>query len=200
MPCQLGVAAMRYDGLNEEELMRLYQKGDLDALGAMAILLLPKLASIARGRFSDKNLADEALQEFWVKIINKADSFKHDSKVLTWAYQIVNNTYLDLIRRESKRSYLYDDISTLNESSGKKSSFVEATTNEIIIKAALLKIPEEQAAVIALVWLDGYTIEESAKILGIPANTVKSRISRGKAALANQLSELDPRVGNQNHG
>jgi RNA polymerase sigma-70 factor (ECF subfamily) len=193
------VAALQYEGLTEEELMKLYQDGDLDALGAMAILLLPKLAAIARGRFSDKNLADEALQEFWIKIINKADSFKHDSKVLTWAYQIVNNTYLDLIRRESKRSYLYDDISNLDESEAKKSSFAEQSTNEITIKTALLKIPKEQAEAVALVWLDGYSIEDSAKILGIPANTVKSRISRGKAALAVQLSELDPRVGNQKH-
>ena len=193
------MAALQYEGLTEEELMKLYQDGDLDALGAMAILLLPKLAAIARGRFSDKNLADEALQEFWIKIINKADSFKHDSKVLTWAYQIVNNTYLDLIRRESKRSYLYDDISNLDESEAKKSSFAEQSTNEITIKTALLKIPKEQAEAVALVWLDGYSIEDSAKILGIPANTVKSRISRGKAALAVQLSELDPRVGNQKH-
>lgn len=190
---------MQYEGLTEEELMKLYQDGDLDALGAMAILLLPKLAAIARGRFSDKNLADEALQEFWIKIINKADSFKHDSKVLTWAYQIVNNTYLDLIRRESKRSYLYDDISNLDESEAKKISFAEQSTNEITIKTALLKIPKDQAEAVALVWLDGYSIEDSAKILGIPANTVKSRISRGKAALAVQLSELDPRVGNQKH-
>lgn len=193
------MAALRYEGLTEEELMKLYQDGDLDALGAMAILLLPKLAAIARGRFSDKNLADEALQEFWIKIINKADSFKHDSKVLTWAYQIVNNTYLDLIRRESKRSYLYDDISNLDESAAKKSSFTEQSTNEITIKTALLKIPKDQAEAVVLVWLDGYSIEDSAKILGIPANTVKSRISRGKAALALQLSELDPRVGNQKH-
>lgn len=193
------MAALQYEGLTEEELMKLYQDGDLDALGAMAILLLPKLAAIARGRFSDKNLADEALQEFWIKIINKADSFKHDSKVLTWAYQIVNNTYLDLIRRESKRSYLYDDISNLDESEAQKSSFAEQSTNEITIKTALLKIPKDQAEAVALVWLDGYSIEDSAKILGIPANTVKSRISRGKAALALQLSELDPRVGNQKH-
>jgi len=193
------VAALRYEGLTEEELMKLYQDGDLDALGAMAILLLPKLAAIARGRFSDKNLAEEALQEFWIKIINKADSFKHDSKVLTWAYQIVNNTYLDLIRRESKRSYLYDDISNLDESAAKKSSFTEQSTNEITIKTALLEIPKDQAEAVVLVWLDGYSIEDSAKILGIPANTVKSRISRGKAALALQLSELDPRVGNQKH-
>ena len=190
---------MRYEGLTEEELMRLYQDGDLDALGAMAILLLPKLAAIARARFSDKNLADEALQEFWIKIINKADSFKHDSKVSTWAYQVVNNTYLDLIRRESKRSYLNEEISLVESKADDAREFAEVSTNEMTVKAALLKIPKDQAEAVALVWLDGFSIEESAKILGIPANTVKSRISRGKAALAEVLRELDPRTGNQKY-
>ena len=159
---------MRYEGLTEEELMRLYQDGDLDALGAMAILLLPKLAAIARARFSDKNLADEALQEFWIKIINKADSFKHDSKVSTWAYQVVNNTYLDLIRRESKRSYLNEEISLVESKADDAREFAEVSTNEMTVKAALLKIPKDQAEAVALVWLDGFSIEESAKILGIP--------------------------------
>ncbi len=190
---------MRYEGLTEEELMRLYQDGDLDALGAMAILLLPKLAAIARARFSDKNLADEALQEFWIKIINKADSFKHDSKVSTWAYQVVNNTYLDLIRRESKRSYLNEEISLVESKADDAREFAEVSTNEMTVKAALLKIPKDQAEAVALVWLDGFSIEESAKILGIPANTVKSRISRGKAALAEVSRELDPRAGNQKY-
>jgi len=190
---------LRYEGLTEEELMRLYQDGDLDALGAMAILLLPKLAAIARARFSDKNLADEALQEFWIKIINKADSFKHDSKVSTWAYQVVNNTYLDLIRRESKRSYLNEEITLVESKADDAREFAEVSTNEMTVKAALLKIPKDQAEAVALVWLDGFSIEESAKILGIPANTVKSRISRGKAALAEVLRELDPRAGNQKY-
>jgi RNA polymerase sigma-70 factor (ECF subfamily) len=193
------VAALGYEGLTEEELMRLYQDGDLDALGAMAILLLPKLAAIARARFSDKNLADEALQEFWIKIINKADSFKHDSKVSTWAYQVVNNTYLDLIRRESKRSYLNEELSIVESKPDDGKEFAEVSVNELTVKAALLKIPKEQAEAVALVWLDGFSIEESAKILGIPANTVKSRISRGKAALAEVLRELDPRAGNQKY-
>lgn len=190
---------MRYEGLTEEELMRLYQDGDLDALGAMAILLLPKLAAIARARFSDKNLADEALQEFWIKIINKANSFKHDSKVSTWAYQIVNNTYLDLIRRESKRSYLNEELSLVESKADDAMEFAEASASEMTVKTALLKIPKDQAEAVALVWLDGFSIEESAKILGIPANTVKSRISRGKAALAEVLRELDPRAGNQKY-
>lgn len=190
---------MNYEGLSAEELMKRYQGGDLDALGAMIILLLPKLAGIARARFSDKNLADEALQEFWIKLINKADSFKHDSKVLTWAYQIINNTYLDLIRRESKRGYLSEELSQVDQRQDEAQEFAEKTANEITIRQALLKIPKDQAEAVSLVWLDGFSIEESAQILAIPANTVKSRISRGKAALAEILRELDPRVGNQNY-
>jgi RNA polymerase sigma-70 factor (ECF subfamily) len=193
------VRLLNYEGLTEEELMKLYQSGDVDALGQMAILLLPKLAVIARCRFSDRNLAEEALQEFWIKIINKASTFKHDSKVLTWAYQVVNNTYLDLIRRESTRSYLNEELSIVESKADNAREFAEASANEMTVKSALLKIPKDQAEAVALVWLDGFSIEESAKILGIPANTVKSRISRGKAALAEVLRELDPRAGNQEY-
>jgi len=188
-----------YEGLTEDELMQRYQEGDLDALAAMAILLLPKLGAITRKRFSDKSLAEEALQEGLIKVIKSAKSFKHGSKVQTWAYQIINNTYLDLIRRESKRGYLSDDTSALDNRSDNSEEFAEKVANKMTIRSALLKIPKDQAEAVALVWLDGYSVEEAAKILTVPAGTVKSRISRGKDALAEILQDLDPKKGNQKY-
>ena len=179
--------------------MQRYQEGDLDALVAMAILLLPKLGAITRKRFSDKSLAEEALQEGLIKVIKSAKSFKHVSKVQTWAYQIINNTYLDLIRRESKRGYLSDDTSALDNRSDNSEEFAEKVANKMTIRSALLKIPKDQAEAVASVWLDGYSVEEAAKILGVPAGTVKSRISRGKDALAEILQDLDPKKGNQKY-
>ena len=190
----------KYEDLSAEELMRLYQdEDDLDALSEMAILLLPQLAAIARKRFSDRNLVDEAVQEAWIKVIRSAKSFQHGSKVKTWAYQIVNNTYLDLIRRESTRGYLGDDLDLLDNRADHSEEFAENLANEITVKSALLKIPRDQAEAVTLVWLDQCSIEEAAKILGVPTGTVKSRISRGKSALAEILSDLDPRIGNQKH-
>jgi len=190
----------KYEDLNEEELMRLYQdENDLDALGEMAILLLPKLASIARKRFSDKNLVDEAVQEAWIKVIKNAKSFQFGSKVKTWAYQIVNNTYLDLIRRESTRGYLSDDLAPLENRADNSAEFAENSVNSITVNSALLKIPKDQAEAVVLIFQDGCTYEEAGKILGVPAGTVKSRVNRAKPLLAEMLSELDPRTWNQKH-
>ena len=176
-----------------------YQHGDFDALAELAITLLPKLEMMARRRFSDQSLAIEATQEFWIKIIKNAKSFKHDSKVQTWAIQIVNNAYLDLIRKERRSKIEFDELSAVENNSKFSSEFSEDSVNEITIRSALSSIPKDQAAALTLVLMDQFSVEEAATILGVPAGTVKSRISRGKDALRVMLEEKNRLPGNQKH-
>jgi len=176
-----------------------YQEGDFNALAELAISLLPKLEMMARRRFSDQSLAIEATQEFWIKIIKNAKSFKHDSKVQTWAFQIVNNAYLDLIRRDRKFTIAYDELSTVENRTEFSSNFSDNSINELTVRSALGSIPKDQAAAVSLVLMDQFSIEEAASILGVPAGTVKSRISRGKEALRSKLMEENQLPGNQKH-
>jgi RNA polymerase sigma-70 factor (ECF subfamily) len=176
-----------------------YQHGDFDALAELAISLLPKLEMMARRRFSDQSLAIEATQEFWIKIMKNAKSFKHDSKVQTWAIQIVNNAYLDLIRKERRSKIEFDELSAVENDASFSSEFTESSVNEITIRSALRSIPKDQAAALSLVLMDQFSVEEAAKILGVPAGTVKSRISRGKDALKVKLQEKNGLPGNQKH-
>ena len=176
-----------------------YQHGDFDALAELAISLLPKLEMMARRRFSDQSLAIEATQEFWIKIIKNAKSFKHDSKVQTWAIQIVNNAYLDLIRKERRSKIEFDELSAVENNANFSNEFSEDSVNEITIRSALRSIPKDQAAALSLVLMDQFSVEEAATILGVPAGTVKSRISRGKDALRVMLEEKNRLPGNQKH-
>ena len=176
-----------------------YQHGDFDALAELAITLLPKLEMMARRRFSDQSLAIEATQEFWIKIIKNAKSFKHDSKVQTWAIQIVNNAYLDLIRKERRSKIEFDELSAVENNANFSNEFSEDSVNEITIRSALRSIPKDQAAALSLVLMDQFSVEEAATILGVPAGTVKSRISRGKDALRVMLEEKNRLPGNQKH-
>jgi RNA polymerase sigma-70 factor (ECF subfamily) len=176
-----------------------YQHGDFDALAELAISLLPKLEMMARRRFSDQSLAIEATQEFWIKIMKNAKSFKHDSKVQTWAIQIVNNAYLDLIRKERRSKIEFDELSAVENDANFSNEFTEDSVNEITIRSALRSIPKDQAAALSLVLMDQFSVEEAAKILGVPAGTVKSRISRGKDALRVKLQEKNGLPGNQKH-
>jgi len=190
----------KYEDLNEEELIQLYQDNDdLDALEKMTILLLPKLYAFARKVVSDKNLVDEVVQEAWQKINNNAKSFHHDCKVQTWAYQIVKNTNFDLFRREKTRSHLSDDIAPLGDKADSSAEFAANSDTAITINSALLKIQKDQAEAIRLVSLEQYSYAEAAEKLGISIGTVKSRVNRGQIALAKILNELDPRTRNQKY-
>lgn len=179
--------------------MHRYQNGDFNALAELAISLLPKLEMMARKRFSDQSLAIEATQEFWIKIIKNAKSFKHDSKVQTWAIQIVNNAYLDLIRKERRSKIQFDELSAVENNARYSNEFSDNSVNEITLRSALESISRDQADALRLVLMDQYSVEEAAEILGVPAGTIKSRISRGKDALKSKLAEKRQVPGNQKH-
>ena len=189
----------KYEDLNEEELMRLYQdENDLDALGEMSRLLLPKLKKYA-WKFADKNSVDEVVSESWIKIHKAAERFRHDSKVQTWAYEIVKNVSSDIRKREMTRSNRNDDISEIQDEEDHFAEFANNSADKIVLQAALNQIPKDQADVIVLKELGGHSDQSAAEKLGIPIGTVKSRHSRGIIALRKVLSELDPKARNQKH-
>ena len=186
-----------YEDLNEEELMKLYQdENDLDALGEMSRLLLPKLKKYA-WKFADKNYVDEVVSESWIKIHKAAERFRHDSKVQTWAYEIVKNVSSDIRKREMTRSNRNDDISEIGDEEDHFAEFANNSADKIVLQAALNQIPKDQADVIVLKELDGHSDQSAAEKLGIPIGTVKSRHSRGIIALRKVLSELDPKARTQ---
>ena len=189
----------KYEDLNEEELMKLYQdENDLDALGEMSRLLLPKLKKYA-WKFADKNSVDEVVSESWIKIHKAAERFRHDSKVQTWAYEIVKNVSSDIRKREMTRSNRNDDISEIQDEEDHFAEFANNSADKIVLQAALNQIPKDQADVIVLKELGGHSDQSAAEKLGIPIGTVKSRHSRGIIALRKVLSELDPKARNQKH-
>jgi RNA polymerase sigma-70 factor (ECF subfamily) len=189
----------KYEDLNEEDLMKLYQdENDLDALGEMSRLLLPKLKKYA-WKFADKNSVDEVVSESWIKIHKAAERFRHDSKVQTWAYEIVKNVSSDIRKREMTRSNRNDDISEIQDEEDHFAEFANNSADKIVLQAALNQIPKDQADVIVLKELGGHSDQSAAEKLGIPIGTVKSRHSRGIIALRKVLSELDPKARNQKH-
>ena len=185
-----------YEGLNEDDLMKLYHDGDAGALPEMTILITRRLAKSFNSKPYDRNLVEEIIQESWEKIQMGAKTFRFESKVYSWAYRIAHNTYLDLIRRESTRSHLNDALEPLEGRADNSPEFTENAIINITVRSALLKIPKDQAEAVSLVWVDGYTYEQAGQMLGVPAGTIKSRVSRARPVLAEILRELDPQARN----
>ncbi len=184
---------MRFEGENDEELMARFQAGDVEALSFLIKRSLPALAAIARKFTYDRESADDALQDALTTVWRKAESFNGDSKVITWLYRVIHNACVDAHRREKVRTQLnVSDEELLELTDGK--SFADSSTTNLVVKEAVLSLPPDLRDPIVLVFLNQFSVEEAAKILEIPEGTVKSRCSRGKAQLAEILSELRPKV------
>jgi RNA polymerase sigma-70 factor (ECF subfamily) len=196
LPLLLGLqvleARVAFSDLTDEELMIEFQSGNPDALSFLLKRLLPKLASIARKLSPDKNLADDSLQEALATVWRKAGQFNGDSKVVTWLYVIIRNACIDIYRKEEVRTRQNISDETLLEL-GDETNFVDTSLTQMVIRKAVFELPEELRDPVCLVFLSEYSVEEASGLLGIPAGTIKSRCSRGRALLAEKLSDLGPK-------
>jgi RNA polymerase sigma-70 factor (ECF subfamily) len=175
--------------MTDEELMSEFQSGDADALNFLLKRLMPKLGAISRKLSPNPNFADDALQEALTTIWKKAIEFKGESKVITWIYVVIRNACIDVLRKEEVRTKQnISDEYLLEQTDGK--DHAEITSTELVVRKAVFSLPEDLRDPVCLVFLSEYSVQETSTILGIPEGTVKTRCSRGKAQLAEKLSEL----------
>jgi RNA polymerase sigma-70 factor (ECF subfamily) len=144
---------------------------------------LERLALITSRNHDD---AADALQDAMLSAHRKAATFRYDSAVSSWLYRIVVNACLDRLRRNRNHvtSALHDDLGPIGDPTAR-------VDTAIVVERALLRLPVEQRAAIVAVDMQGYSIAETARMLGIAEGTVKSRCSRGRAKLAEVLRGLD---------
>jgi len=106
-------------------------------------------------------------------------------------HRIVVNACLDRMRRRTSRPTVPLPV---EEETGislpDPTDQIARRELQMDIASALAELPEDQRDAVALVDIEGWSIEQAAVMLGCPAGTVKSRCSRGRAKLATRLSYL----------
>ncbi|HET9649674.1 MAG TPA: sigma-70 family RNA polymerase sigma factor, partial [Microlunatus sp.] len=110
----------------------------------------------------------------------------------TWLHRIVVNACLDRLRRASTRrsESLPDDDRMAQLGATSPADPIEARERESMVADALASLNPDQRAALVLVDMEGYPVEEAARMLGCAVGTVKSRCARGRAKLLPLLSEL----------
>lgn len=186
-----------HESSTDEVLMAMFNDGDKRALEALLIRREKWLWNVARKSIRDVNLAEEALQEALVLIWKNANTFRGESLVTSWMYQIVSRACIDILRKEQIRAH-----SSLNELEqfddiGGTSGFESALVDGLAVHAALLEIEQEHREVITLLDLEGLSVQEASQALGIPVGTVKSRAARGRKSLKQVLMRILSENGNQ---
>ena len=145
--------------------------------------------AVALRTVRDPEEAADALQDAFISAFRAADKFRAESQVTTWLHRIVVNACLDRIRRRQARPTVPLPETGFNEPATPRDSMSERETS-LLVREALDQLPEDQRAPIVLVDVEGYSVAETAKMLGIAEGTVKSRCARGRAKLAKVLGHL----------
>ncbi|HZX56057.1 MAG TPA: sigma-70 family RNA polymerase sigma factor, partial [Ilumatobacteraceae bacterium] len=137
-------------------------------------------------------------QEAMIAMVRNLDRFDGRSSFGTWVYRIATNASLDELRRRKRRAV---PMSTDDDDRGRHDRAdpdgglrIDSLGDHISLTTALASLPEDYRVPVVLRDVADLDYAEIAAILDVPPGTVKSRIARGRAALAAVLSNDD---GNQ---
>jgi RNA polymerase sigma-70 factor (ECF subfamily) len=141
--------------------------------------------------------AADATQEAMIAIVRNLDRFDGRSSFGTWIYRIATNASLDELRRRKRRaapSTTDDEHGHHEQADPSANARTEGLGDHLALDAALRSLPDEYRLPVVLRDVADLDYADIAAVLDIPAGTVKSRIARGRAALA---AALAPDAGNQ---
>lgn len=161
---------------SEHELVVLLNEQSNDAFNYLYDHYSGALFTIINQIVSDKDTAGDVLQEVFVNIwkkINTYDSAK--GRLFTWMLNIARNAAIDKIRSKGYRDNQRNQP-IIGPENGRMEMSSNPVVNDVGLKKVLTTLNEEYRRLIDLSYFQGFTHEEIAKMLGIPLGTVKTRI------------------------
>jgi RNA polymerase sigma-70 factor (ECF subfamily) len=151
---------------------------------------IPRLRRYARALTSDRNHADDLVQDCLARAWEKLSLWQRGTDLRAWLFTILHNLYVnDLRRRKNRPELLTLDDEALD---APRRATQEDGLGLRDLQAALNRLPTDQREVLLLVGLEEMSYEEVAKTLGVPIGTVMSRLSRARERLHVQLNSTGP--------
>jgi len=170
--------------LSEEELVRALRNHEKIAVEALYDMYSPSLYGVISRIVTNTPLAEDVLQETFVKIWHSFSTYSAEKgRLFTWMVNIARNLAIDKIRskdfkNQNKNQEIENNVTFIDQY---KST---AYKPELIgVKDLVQALKPEQKSIIDLVYFKGYTHVEAADELGIPLGTIKTRLRMGIQAL-----------------
>src|SRR3954454_14113661 len=182
---------MTADAADDRALLARHTAGDREAFGELVARHRDRLWRVALRTLGDPDDAADAVQDALVSAYRSAATYRGDAAVTTWLHRITVNACIDLARRRASRPTTALTEQNLREADPVDGEY-DAADAASAVMAALRRLPVDQAAAVVIVDVEGFSVREAAEILGAPEGTVKSRCARGRARLAELLSDLTP--------
>lgn len=123
----------------------------------------------------DRELANDLLQEVFVKIWRQIESYDNaKGRLFTWMLNVARNASIDAIR--SKNYQQSQQNRELTENVYEEGGSVQMNTDKIGLRKIVHRLKDEYRVLVELSYFEGYTQDEISKLLQIPLGTVKTRL------------------------
>ncbi|MGH7126051.1 MAG: RNA polymerase sigma factor, partial [Stellaceae bacterium] len=184
--------------MGESELLSGLRAGRSSAYADLMRRNNQRLYRLARGVLGDDAEAEEAVQAGYIRAFTHIDSFKGEASVATWLARIVLNEAM-MRQRRRRPTVDIDDVSeqaldaepaavTTRREPSPEQALARREINRAI-ERAVDELPAAFRSVFVLRAIEQLSIEETARALGIPEETVKSRLHRANKLLRATLAE-----------
>lgn len=171
---------------DDRALLDAVADGDREALRELYEHHTPWLLMRLSRRCGDPGLVEEAVQDTFLAVWRRPDSYRGRGDVAAWIWGIAIRRLIDLLRRQEVRERI-----TVPEAVDLGRPVEDAALSGLEhgdFAGALAQLSPELRAVLEATVLDGLTTREASTLLGIPVGTVKTRAMRARAQLREALS------------
>ncbi len=165
---------------SEEELVTLLKQQDQNAFSYLYDNYAAALTGIIMRMVEDTQLAEDILQEAFLKIWNNFRQYDNTKgRLFTWMINITRNLTIDTLRSKGykKQKKISQDENSVSDYGDR--NFSSDKFDTIGLRKQLLQLKPDQKLIIDLAYFNGYTQEEISKEMGIPLGTVKTRMRTG---------------------
>ena len=149
--------------------------------------------------------AEDLVQETFVKAYRFWDRFELGSNARAWLFKIMTNIFINEYRSRSRApisvsvdeendNFVYGQVASLTSQENPETEFLNKLLDDDV-RRAIDTLPEDFREVVVLSFLEDYSYQEIAEIVGLQLGTVKSRIHRGRKLLQKELHDYAVKQG-----
>jgi RNA polymerase sigma-70 factor (ECF subfamily) len=185
---------------DEAELVARARRKDGTAVALLIRQHNQRLYRIARSILRDDAEAEDALQEAYIRAFTSLESFRGEARLGTWLARIVMNEALGRLRRR-KPTIEFDTFAKTQEGSADIIRFPAANPDldpetamaqreiRALLERAIDALPEAFRTVLVARLIEGMSVEETAELIGIRPETVKTRLHRARRLLKDEMAK-----------
>jgi RNA polymerase sigma-70 factor (ECF subfamily) len=189
------------DNVNDQKYINQVLEGDTNAFAALVDRYKDMVFTLSLKVLQNREEAEEAAQDTFVKIYKSLARFKGESKFSTWIYKITYNNCLDRLKKQKRErmvvpinEYTERDIRSLMNVMDN----IEEAERKQMIQNCLDMLPAEESFLLTLYYFNDHSLKEISVIMGINENNVKIKLFRSRKKLAGILkSKLEPEIIDQ---